>query len=155
MTQIHELDLILSLFGKPKKINSYIDKLSNLKIDVEDNVDVIMAYKKKFIVNLHMDYFTKPSIRYFKIFGTKKNLYWDYHKNIITIFNKKHLLEQKVKFKKFNRNDMYVSEIKIFLILNKKVLIYQISKQVYTFKLALQIKKVLNFEKKNISIFIS
>ena len=54
---------------------------------------------KKFIVNLHMDYFTKPSIRYFKIFGTKKNLYWDYHKNIITIFNKKHLLEQKVKFK--------------------------------------------------------
>ena len=76
LTQIHELDLILSLFGKPKKIISHVCKLSNLKIDVEDNVDIIMAYRNKFIVNLHMDYFTKPSIRYFKIFGTKKDLYW-------------------------------------------------------------------------------
>ena len=47
LTQIHELDLILSLFGKPKKIYSFCDKTSNLEIDVEDSVDALMIMKNK------------------------------------------------------------------------------------------------------------
>ena len=101
---------------------------------------------KKFIVNLHMDYFTNLQFVILKYLEQRKNLYWDYHKNIITIFNKKHLLEQKVKFKKFNRNDMYVSEIKNFFNPKQKSTnLPNLQTGIDTLKLALQIKKGSKF----------
>ena len=81
LTQIHEIDLALSLFDLPKKIIANINQISHLKIDVEDNADVIMEMKNKIMLNLHLDYITKPSTRYLKIFSYKKNLFWDYYKN--------------------------------------------------------------------------
>ena len=78
LTQIHELDLILSLLAK-KKIYSYYNKTSDLEIDVEDTVNArYLIMKNKMILNLHLDYITNPAIRYLKIYGYKKNLYWDY-----------------------------------------------------------------------------
>jgi predicted dehydrogenase len=115
LTQIHELDLILSLFGEPKKIFSHCDKISNLEIDVEDNVDVLMIMKNKIILNLHLDYITNPSIRYLRIYGFKKNLYWDYYKNCIEIFDKKKMKLKKISFKKLKRNLMFEEEIKDFI----------------------------------------
>lgn len=114
LTQIHELDLIISLFDKPLKIYSNIKKCSNLKIDVEDNVDSLMIMKKKINLNLHLDYITKPSIRYLRIYGYKKILYWDYYKNEISIIHRNKKNKKKIKFKKLNRNKMYKDELKDF-----------------------------------------
>ena len=142
LTQIHELDLILSLFGKPKKIYSYCNKISNLKIDVEDNVDSIMVMKNKIILNLHLDYITIPSTRYLRIYGYDKNLYWDYYKNQIEIYDKKLMKLKKISFKKLNRNLMFEKEIKDFI--NSKTLssdLPNIKTGIETLKLALSIKK--------------
>ena len=142
LTQIHELDLILSLFGKPKKIYSNCDRISNLEIDVEDNVDALMIMKNKIILNLHLDYITIPSTRYLKIYGYKRNLYWDYYKNHIEIFDKKKMKLKKISFKKLNRNLMFKKEIKDFI--NSKHPnsdLPNIKTGIETLKLAISIKK--------------
>ena len=142
LTQIHELDLILSLFGKPEKIYSYCDKISNLKIDVEDNVDALMIMKNKMILNLHLDYITNPSTRYLRIYGYKKNLYWDYYKNHIEIYDKKKMKLKKISFKKLKRNLMFERAIKKFI--NSKSSnsnLPNIKTGIETLKLAISIKK--------------
>ena len=48
-----------------------------------------MIMENKIILNLHLDYITKPPIRYLNIYGYIKNLYWDYYRNEIEIFDKK------------------------------------------------------------------
>ena len=142
LTQIHELDLILSLFGKPKKIYSYCEKTSDLEIDVEDTVNAILIMKNKMILNLHLDYITDPAIRYLKIYGYKKNLYWDYYKNEIKIFDKEKMKMKKISFKKLKRNLMFKKEIKHFI--NSKssnTNFPNIKTGIETLKLAISIKK--------------
>ena len=142
LTQIHELDLILSLFGKPKKIYSYCEKTSDLEIDVEDTVNAVLIMKNKMILNLHLDYITNPAIRYLKIYGYKKNLYWDYYKNYIEIFDKEKMKMKKISFKKLKRNLMFEKEIKHFI--NSKssnAKLPNIKTGIETLKLAISIKK--------------
>lgn len=149
LTQIHELDMILSLFGKPIKVYSKISKLSNLKIDVEDNVDALMVMKNDISLNLHLDYFTNPPTRYLKIYGYKKILFWDYYKNEITILNRNNK-EKKVKFKKFNRNKMFIDEIKDFFNAKKnKKMFPNIDDGIESLKLTLLIKNQFNLKKLN------
>lgn len=142
LTQIHELDLILSLFGKPKKIYSHCDKVSNLEINVEDRVDALLIMKNKTVLNLHLDYFTNPPTRYLRIYGSKKNLYWDYYKNQIEIFDKKKMKFEKISFNKLKRNLMFEKEIKDFI--NSKtsnLKLPNIKTGIETLKLAISIKK--------------
>tara|TARA_B100000925_G_C22001632_1_gene471605 strand:+ start:1874 stop:2890 length:1017 start_codon:yes stop_codon:yes gene_type:complete len=142
LTQIHELDLILSLFGKPKKIYSYCAKISNLKIDVEDNVDAIMIMKNNIILNLHLDYITKPPTRYFKIYGYKRNLIWDYYKNKIEIYDRKKREIKKFNFKKLNRNIMFEREVKDFILSkNLNSHLPNFKSGIESLKLALSLKK--------------
>ena len=42
----HEIDYALWIFGVPEKIYSNFKKVSDLKINAEDIVDIIMDYKK-------------------------------------------------------------------------------------------------------------
>jgi len=142
LTQIHELDLILSLFGKPKKIYSYCNKISNLEIDVEDNIDALMIMKDKIILNLHLDYITKPPIRYLNIYGYKKNLLWDYYKNEITIINRNNFIKKKIRFNDFDRNKMFEDELKDFINLKKNNQnLPNIEDGIESLKLAIQLKK--------------
>lgn len=144
LTQIHEIDLILNLFGSPKKIYCHIDKLSNLKIDVEDSVDAIMVMKKM-IVNLHLDYITKPSVRFLKIFGEKKNLFWNYYKNKITIYDKIKNKEKILILGKFDRNQMFNDQIKNIFRKKKIKNTPFIQAGIDSLKTVLQIKKKSKF----------
>ena len=59
---IHEWDYLTFLFGKPNTVKSFIGKKSNLEIDSDDYAIYIAEYDNR-IVELHLDYFGRKTIR--------------------------------------------------------------------------------------------
>lgn len=59
---IHEWDYLTYLFGKPTALKSFIGKKSELEIDSEDYAIYLAEYVDK-IVELHLDYFGRKTIR--------------------------------------------------------------------------------------------
>ena len=76
LTQIHELDLIVHLFGTPSHVFAYGGKLSSLEIDVEDSVDILMK-KDSLSISLRMDYLQNPRRRSGIIYGEQDWVEYD------------------------------------------------------------------------------
>ena len=123
-TLSHEIDLMLHFFGKPKELTASVEKISDLEIDVDDNVIIINKMADNSIVKIELDFLNPESIRSGIIIGAKGKLeysfselkveFTDYNKKKETIYNNKNL----------NPNKMYISQMKEFIELiknNKKV----------------------------------
>lgn len=113
----HEIDYICYLFGIPNFIFASGGKVSNLKIDVEDIVDLSLIYDSpKKIINIHMDFLQRDYIRKCKIIGSKGTLIWDLSSGSIDLSTQK---KRKNIFKLRNKNQdirqSYLSEIKYFI----------------------------------------
>jgi len=67
LTESHEIDLIVWLFGTPNSIKSKISSRKTLKLDVEDSVDIFFQYDS-FQVNIELDFMSDNQQRdiYFK-----------------------------------------------------------------------------------------
>ena len=118
LTQIHEIDYLMFLFKdyKIKILHSFPSRISNLKIDVEDNVvaNLKLQNKKKQIIicSLHLNYYENPKKREIKLIGEKGKIECDLNKCEINIYKKNTL--KKIKFK-INRNEIFKNQIKYFL----------------------------------------
>lgn len=64
---IHEWDYLIDLFGYPKKVLHAQGKYSDLEIETEDLSVYIGCYSDK-IIELHLDYFGRKSMRRMEIF---------------------------------------------------------------------------------------
>lgn len=64
---IHEWDYLFHLFGTPKQVKSIIDQVSRLEIH-SDDIAVYIAKTEKTVIELHLDYFGRKSIRQLQIF---------------------------------------------------------------------------------------
>ena len=125
LTQIHELDYLNYFFSKYKLVDyKYISqKISNLKMNVEDNNMSIFKFKSKLKKNISFakvtcSYIQVPKMRTIFISCKLGSLYADLNNLKIKIFknNRKAIIK---KFN-FNKNEMFVNEIKHFLNLIKK-----------------------------------
>jgi len=144
LTQIHEYDYLFWFFGKVDEVYAMNQKLSDLKIDVEDFSTSLLKFKKKIIAEVHLDYFQKPSHRTCKIIGTKGQIKWKWDNDHVEIYNyktKKWLTKNFVK--KFDRNKMYVDEMKYFLkcVKRKEIPMNSLNDALKIQKVALAIKK--------------
>lgn len=74
---IHEWDYIQHLFGKPEKILYLAGKKSNLEIDCEDYAYYIADYADK-VVELHLDYFGRKTIREVMLFMEDDTIVGDF-----------------------------------------------------------------------------
>ena len=116
LTLIHELDYLLWFKGKPRNLAAMMSKVSNLKIDVEDNAELLLAYEDGFIAEININYLLKDHRRNCLIAGEKGLLDFDYYKNELTFFdNEKRKKTILWKDDSFQRNDMYLEEIKHFI----------------------------------------
>ena len=144
LTQIHELDYLYWFFGKPKSIFSITGKFSNLKLSVDDFSSSIIEFKHKIIAEVHLDFFQGPEFRSCKIKGTNGVLYWNSDLNQVKIFNnKKRKWEIILKVDNFQRNQMYIDEIKNFIkcVEKRKKTINDLDDGIITMNMALDIKK--------------
>jgi len=122
LTCIHELDYLYWFFGKIDNVFSFSDKCSDLEIDVEDFAVALLKFKNKIVGELQLNFFQKPEFRSCKIIGTKGIIYWDSEKNTVKVYDtdKKKWIN-KIILNTYDRNDMYLEEIKYFLrCINKK-----------------------------------
>ena len=114
ITLSHDLDLFRWFFGPIKKVSKEIIKNTKLKIKAESASDFLIKFKSDLNAFIHVDYLQKKPSRYLKIVGEEGLVTFKYNENKLTIakFNEKTKI---VKFKKFERNHMFIDEIKYFL----------------------------------------
>ena len=145
LTNIHEIDMMLNLFSYTKLITSHRDRLSALKLNVEDFSSSIFKNifnGKKLVSLIILDFFQINKERYIKIVGNDGEIFLDFNKYFLQIIKK-----NKTKTFNFikNRNLMYINELKLFLNLfkNKKKIPYEFSEKnaFKSLELALKVKK--------------
>lgn len=146
LTQIHEIDYLIFLFKsyKLKILKSVASRNSNLKINVEDNLNTIIELKKGSIkINcfLHLNYYERPKKRQIILLGEKGKIECDLNKGYINIFKNNKLKE--IKFK-FDRNQIFINQVKYFLNCIKKNLKikkeYDLINGIKSLKIALKLK---------------
>ncbi len=125
LDDIHDFDLLFwfNNFKKVKRTNIIFDKLSNLKIDVEDIANITFLFENRVLGNIRCDYLQKRKQRSCRIIGENGNLAWDFRENAVYFeyFDKNRVggaREQKKKIFQaslFDSNNMYIDEIKYFL----------------------------------------
>lgn len=106
----HEIDYINLLFGKIKYVSCIKSKVSNLNIDVEDNVDAILINESGHHISLHLDFLQRIPNRTCKIICEKGNIYWNLKNNSVAIETKKS--NKKIVYKSNEtRNNSYIKQL--------------------------------------------
>lgn len=110
-TLSHEIDLALFFFGFPEGVKAFVDKVSDLAIDVDDYACVLLAYPKA-SVRIEIDFLQKNPKRCGLICGTEADLEYDLVQNKVCVYDKTGNLLQEVYPEK---NDMYYDQMRNFL----------------------------------------
>lgn len=106
---IHEWDYLSYLFGNPKDVKAFTGKKSNLEIDSEDYAIYIAEYNDK-VVELHLDYFGRKTIREIMLFTEDDTIVGDIANNKISFLKS----GKQIDFKE-ERDDFQKRELKHFL----------------------------------------
>ena len=116
LTLSHELDLAIWLCGEVKNVVGMTNNNSNLEIDTEHSIDILLSFKNGITGNIHLDYLHKPAKRAFDVLGTSGRIEFDYYSNETTLFTHNEVNGEIYSVdNKFDRNDMFITEIKEFI----------------------------------------
>ena len=147
LCQIHEIDYLMYLFNdyKIKIQNSYSNKITDLKINVEDSFTstlLLIKNKKKTICNVHLNFYERPKKRTIEFIGKLGKISCDLYSGDVIVFKNKSF--KKYKFQ-FDRNEIFIKQMKYFLNAVKKDKkinkSYDVINGINSLKLALQLKK--------------
>ena len=144
LTMIHDIDYLFWIFGNVKQVFSVAGKYSDLDISAEDYCASIVGFKNKIIAEIHLDFFLRPEFRSCKIRGTKGIIYWNSNDNSVKLFNhSKKIWRTVLKLEKFQRNQMYIDEMKHFVkcIKKREKTINDLKEGIMTMNVALAMKK--------------
>lgn len=83
---IHEWDYLTYLFGEPQRVLDMIGKKSDLEIDSDDYAIYIAEFSDK-IVELHLDYFGRKTIREIQLFTRTDTIIGDIATNKVTFLS--------------------------------------------------------------------
>jgi len=114
LDESHWIDMMIWFFGMPEKIVGSVEKISDLEIETDDNVDVIAFYPDGMRVKLHLDLYGRPHEKSIQFVGEGGTLVWTAEPNKIKIsVSSEQIWEEEI----FNcvRNDMFVSAAQEFI----------------------------------------
>ena len=114
LDESHWIDLMVWLFGRPQQLIGRVEKISDLEIDVDDNVDVLALFENGLRVSLHLDLYGRPHEKFIRFIGEGGTLIWSADPNRIAIGREG---AQKWEEETFDceRNDMFVAVAREFL----------------------------------------
>ena len=85
LDESHWIDLMLWFFGMPESVFAQIEKISDLEITTDDNVDIFVRYQNGLRVTLHLDLFGRPHEKYIQFVGENGTMRWTVDPNRIAI----------------------------------------------------------------------
>lgn len=144
LTMIHELDFLCWFFGDVKKVFSITGKYSNLEITSDDLSMMTLIFNKNIITHLHLDYFSRPEFKSCKIKGINGTVYWNSNLNEVKVYSQnKKQWKTILKINKFERNLMFIDELKYFLkcVKNKEETFNNVNDASKTLQVVLNAKK--------------
>jgi predicted dehydrogenase len=102
------------MFGLPESVYASVDKISDLDIETDDNVDIVIKYKNGLRVMIHLDLYGRPHEKYISVTGDNGTLEWSFDPNRIRYTKS---IEHNWEEYNFNleRNDMFVNVVKEFI----------------------------------------
>ncbi len=117
LTLSHELDTLLWLCGDYSKVISMANYESDLEIDTEHGLDLLVKFKSGVTANVHMDYFQSPPSRSMELVGTKGRIFFDYYASLASLYEQgspkaKNILDIS---DSFDRNDLFLLELQCFM----------------------------------------
>lgn len=115
LDRIHELDYLMWLFGNIGSIIAVIDRISDLKIDTEDIVDILCQFKSGPIASIHLDYLRRTYNCRLEIIGNNGIIEWVFQKNHVRYFSIKNGIWKNKSWENETVNNMYISMMKTFL----------------------------------------
>jgi predicted dehydrogenase len=147
---IHELDYACWFFGEPDKVICTKGILSDLKIDTEDSVDMIVKFKSGVTCTIHMDYLQHSYTRRCKVVCEKATIFWDFIDGkigtVTTADGKWSWKEMKLELQ---YNQMYMDEVKYFMdsVTSGRQTFNTIEQSVQALKLAIAANKSCSTER--------
>jgi len=113
LSQIHEIDLLYWLFGRPKEVVSMGGHLSDLEIDVEDVASTLLRYDGM-VAHLHQDYIQQPPARQIEIIGSAGKITVDLRMASLQAFGASGEPSISRSFPDLQRNTLFLEELRCF-----------------------------------------
>lgn len=85
LDESHWTDLACWMFGEPEAVNARIEKLSDLEIDTDDNVDMLLIYPNGLRVSLHLDLYGRPHEKSITFVGETGTIRWSADPNQVAV----------------------------------------------------------------------
>lgn len=114
LDESHFIDLLVWMFGMPQSLIARVEKISNLDIETDDNVDILFVYENGMRANIHLDLYRRPHERYIRAIGDDGSIEWSIDPNRIRVGSEAGGVWNEKSFA-YERNDMFVGVAKEFL----------------------------------------
>jgi predicted dehydrogenase len=119
LSQIHELDYLIALFGRPRRAFSMGGKVSELEVDVDDLSSSLVEFRRpdggRLIAELHQDFFQRPTSRSCVVIGESGRLEWNLSERRFRHWDASSSLVEEEDYSAFPRNQAFVEELEHFL----------------------------------------
>jgi YrbI family 3-deoxy-D-manno-octulosonate 8-phosphate phosphatase len=116
LTLCHPLDYLMWFLGEAETLWKVQDKISDLDIRVDDIAVFGLQFSNGVIGSVHLNYYQQPPHHSFEIIGTEGTIKWSHDDNILHIYSSKTQCWEKIPAPNgFERNDMFLSEMKHFV----------------------------------------
>lgn len=114
LDESHWIDLMLWLFGDPEGVFARVEKISDLEITSDDNVDMVVTYPDGLRVFLHLDLYGRPHEKEITFVGEDGTLRWSAEPNQVAVGREMGSVWETTDFD-CERNDMFVGAAREFL----------------------------------------
>jgi predicted dehydrogenase len=119
LSQIHEIDLLLALLGRPERVFSLGGKLSSLDVDVDDVSSSLLEFRgaegRVLPVRLHQDFVQRPADRRFTLVGERGKVEWSLSQRSLRRFGPEGELCESHDYSELPRNRLFEAELAHFL----------------------------------------
>lgn len=113
LTQSHDIDTAVWLFGTPRDIQASSKATRALGIDVDDVAEFTFAAERADEVSIHIDYLSQPPVKRLELVGSAGSAQWDYLTSTLQLTHVDGTTRTE-HMKDLERNDLYVAELKDF-----------------------------------------
>jgi predicted dehydrogenase len=110
----HEIDYMLTLFGKVVQVYCLADVLSDLEVDAEDTASMVLRFASGSVGEIHLDFVQRVQARNCKIVGAEGTILWDHLEGSIRVSSPRDTQPRQFDVRG-KPDDRYVAEIESFL----------------------------------------